>query len=82
MLETMRKLIEKAWVRIFYNPYTIGNYFRRKGARIGKKTRILIRDFGSEPYLIVWGTVALFQQRFRLSHTMAELACFVKRAMP
>jgi acetyltransferase-like isoleucine patch superfamily enzyme len=35
-----------------YDDFTIADYFRAQGARIGEDCRILIRDLGSEPYLI------------------------------
>ena len=38
-----------------YNEYTIEKYFRKKGYSVGKNNRILIRDFGGEPYLIKIG---------------------------
>jgi acetyltransferase-like isoleucine patch superfamily enzyme len=38
-----------------YNDYNIGDYFRKIGCHIGENNRILIRDLGSEPYLIKIG---------------------------
>lgn len=35
-----------------YNDFTIAEYFRAQGAHIGEDCRILIRSFGSEPFLI------------------------------
>ena len=35
-----------------YDDFTIAEYFRKQGAQIGADCRILLRDFGSEPYLI------------------------------
>jgi acetyltransferase-like isoleucine patch superfamily enzyme len=35
-----------------YDDFTIAEYFREQGARIGVHCRILLRDLGSEPYLI------------------------------
>ncbi len=35
-----------------HDDFTIADYFRRQGATIGKDCRIMIRSFGSEPYLI------------------------------
>ena len=35
-----------------YDDFTIADYFRGQGARIGADCRILIRDLGSEPYLV------------------------------
>ncbi|MFH1642286.1 MAG: acyltransferase [Nanoarchaeota archaeon] len=38
-----------------YNEFTIENYFRRKGYRVGVGNRIFIRDLGGEPYLVEIG---------------------------
>lgn len=35
-----------------YNDYTIAEYFRRQGVEIGDNCQIMIRKFGSEPFLI------------------------------
>lgn len=35
-----------------YDDFTIADYFRTQGAKIGDNCRILIRDLGTEPYLI------------------------------
>ena len=35
-----------------YNDFTIPEYFRTQGAQIGEHCRMLVRDLGSEPYLI------------------------------
>ena len=35
-----------------YNDYTIAEYFRRQGAEIGDNCQIMIRKFGSEPFLV------------------------------
>lgn len=35
-----------------YDDFTIAEYFRKQGASVGENCRILIRDLGSEPYLI------------------------------
>lgn len=40
-------------VRLYgYDEFTISEYFRRQGARIGDDCRILIRELGSEPFLV------------------------------
>lgn len=41
--------------RLRYDDYTIAEYFRAKGATIGSDCRILIRSFGTEPWLIEIG---------------------------
>lgn len=38
-----------------YNDFTIAEHFRSLGAQIGENSRIEIRDFGPEPYLIKIG---------------------------
>jgi acetyltransferase-like isoleucine patch superfamily enzyme len=38
-----------------YNEYTIEDYFRKKGYRIGKNNRIYIRALSTEPYLVKIG---------------------------
>ena len=38
-----------------YNEYTIEEYFRKSGYRVGKNNRIYIRSFGTEPYLVKIG---------------------------
>jgi len=38
-----------------YDDFTIAEFFRRQGARIGRDNRILIRSLGSEPWLISIG---------------------------
>ncbi len=38
-----------------YDDFTIADYFRAQGAQIGEHCRILVRDLGSEPYLIRMG---------------------------
>lgn len=41
--------------RLRYDDYSIAEYFRSQGARIGSDCRILIRSFGTEPWLIEIG---------------------------
>jgi len=38
-----------------YNPYTIAEYFRKRGAQIGEGCFIVPTDLGAEPYLIKIG---------------------------
>lgn len=52
MLKALATIIERLKVRLFYNPYTIAKYFRKKGAIVGEGNRILTRNLSSEPYLI------------------------------
>jgi acetyltransferase-like isoleucine patch superfamily enzyme len=54
MLRVIGKVLKNIELSV-YNEYTIENYFKRKGFRIGKHNRIYISDFGSEPYLIEVG---------------------------
>jgi acetyltransferase-like isoleucine patch superfamily enzyme len=39
-----------------YNDFTISEYFRKQGAKIGEDNRIMIRYLGTEPYLIEIGS--------------------------
>ena len=47
----IKKLIELSR----YNDFTIVEYFRKQGARIGEGCRILPRFLGDEPYLVKIG---------------------------
>ena len=47
------------WIKIRYNDYTVADLFRAQGAQIGRGTRILVRDLGSEPYLVSIGDETL-----------------------
>jgi len=38
-----------------YNDFTIAEYFRKQGARIGEDCFIAIRNIGAEPYLVKIG---------------------------
>jgi len=38
-----------------YDDFTVAEYFRKRGARVGKNCRIMVRSFGSEPYLVSIG---------------------------
>ena len=51
-IKSIAKIFRKLLTNIFYNDYTIANYFRSQGAIIGKNNRFHIRGLGSEPYLI------------------------------
>jgi len=35
-----------------YNDFTIAEYFRKQGAKVGTDSRLLIRSLGSEPWLV------------------------------
>jgi len=47
--------LRRLWTRIRYSDYSVAEYFRSLGAEIGTGTRLLIRDLGSEPYLVSIG---------------------------
>ena len=49
-----------------YNDFTIAEYFRSQGARIGVNNRILIRSLGREPYLITIGNHCLITSNVSL----------------
>ena len=44
--------IKKSYVLNKYDDFTIAEYFRMQGAKIGQYNRLEIRSLGSEPYLI------------------------------
>ena len=48
----MAKALLERFRLMRYNDFTVADYFRSQGAQIGDNCRILIRDLGSEPYLI------------------------------
>jgi len=58
-MASLRKALQNLWVRIRYDDYTIAELFRAQGASIGANARILIRDIGSEPYLVTIGEATL-----------------------
>lgn len=51
MLNVVEKIRDKIELAMS-DEYTIENYFRRKGLKIGKGNRIYIRYLGGEPYLV------------------------------
>lgn len=44
--------LKQTYLRNRYNDFTIANYFREQGARIGQNNRLEIRSLGPEPYLV------------------------------
>jgi len=48
LVSTFRRRLELA----AHDDFTVAKYFRKQGAVIGDDCRIMIRSFGSEPYLI------------------------------
>jgi acetyltransferase-like isoleucine patch superfamily enzyme len=49
---TIAKAVLGRFQLLRYDDFTVADYFRGQGAQIGDNCRILIRDLGSEPYLI------------------------------
>jgi acetyltransferase-like isoleucine patch superfamily enzyme len=49
------KKIKRSYTFNKYNDFTIGEYFRQQGARIGEDNRLEIRSIGTEPYLVSIG---------------------------
>jgi len=49
-----------------YDDFTVAEYFRRQGAHIGVDCRILIRELGSEPFLIRIGNHCTIADRVAL----------------
>lgn len=57
-MKSVRALITSIRARLElakYNDFTISEYLRKQGAKIGKDCRIQIRNLGSEPYLVSIG---------------------------
>jgi len=48
-----------------YNDFTIAEYFRKQGARIGQDNRLEIQTLGPEPYLITIGNHCTIAQNVR-----------------
>jgi acetyltransferase-like isoleucine patch superfamily enzyme len=53
-LKLIKRVLAAVWRlrRYFYSERTIAKYFRSQGASVGEGTRILIKNLGSEPYLV------------------------------
>lgn len=51
LVELARSVVRR-WHLYKYDDFTIAEYFRRQGAQVGADCRILIRELGSEPFLI------------------------------
>lgn len=51
----MLRLLRRRLVLARYNDYTIAEFFRQNGAIVGSECRIMIRSFGSEPFLVSIG---------------------------
>jgi acetyltransferase-like isoleucine patch superfamily enzyme len=55
MIRTIASIIRSLRSRIAvarYDDFTVAEYLRQQGTRIGENCRIMIRSFGPEPYLI------------------------------
>ncbi len=62
MIHSVKRIIYSIFQRIYraielnkYNDFTIAEYFRKQGAKIGDNNRIEVRSLGAEPYLISIG---------------------------
>ena len=55
LLKALYNKIGRSYQLNSYNDFTIADYFRSQGARIGKDNRLEIRSLGPEPYLITIG---------------------------
>ena len=65
VINLLKRLWHKVQVNCFYNPYTVENYWRKQGLRIGTGNRIHTKDFGTEPYLIKIGNNCGFSSGIR-----------------
>lgn len=54
MIKFVRRIVQK--LRMWkYNEFTMAEYFRSQGAKIGDGCRIMVRELGSEPWLVEIG---------------------------
>ena len=65
VLNSLKRIWRKVIVRIFYNPNTIEEFYRKEGVRIGYGNRIHTRDLGSEPYLLKIGNDCVLSANVR-----------------
>ncbi len=49
---TVARRIARSMILARYNDFTIAEYFRKQGARIGENNRIEVRSLGQEPWLV------------------------------
>lgn len=56
MIKAMLERIVLSWKMRRYDEWTIEDYLRGQGMRIGKNNRIYTREFGTEPYLVRIGS--------------------------
>lgn len=56
LIKDFLQKLRKAYILRKYNDFTIAEYFRKQGARIGENNRIMIRSLGDDPYLIRIGS--------------------------
>lgn len=55
LVANMLRALRRRIVLWRHNDFTIAEHFRGQGARIGSDCRIMIRSFGSEPFLVTIG---------------------------
>ncbi len=55
MVLSWLKRIKQKIVFKQYDDFSVGDYFRKQGAQIGKNNRILVRSFGESPALVSIG---------------------------
>ena len=48
-------MLWRGYILSKYNDFTIADYFRKQGAKIGRDNRLQIRSLGGEPYLVSIG---------------------------
>ena len=58
MFNRVGRVLHSVRVRL-YDQRSICDYFRSQGARIGRGCRIMVRDLGTEPYLVEIGDETL-----------------------
>ena len=77
MFKAVGRLVHQIYVRLSYDDYTIAQHFREQGATVGFGNRILIRDLGSEPYLVSIGDECLISSS--VAFYTHDGACWVLR---
>jgi acetyltransferase-like isoleucine patch superfamily enzyme len=66
---TIINKIKRSYELRKYNPYTIAEYFRKRGAQVGENCMIVPTSLGKEPYLVKIGNhVAIAQGVHLMTH--------------
>lgn len=52
VVSKIRTKVRSVYISLVYDDFTIEEYLRKIGMHVGHRNRILIRNFGTEPYLV------------------------------